>query len=217
MPHPRPGGSPLEHRARRQRVDIACIHCRQRKIKCRRSEDSGNQSCDRCAKNALHCEYLPVCEQQTKEFLESPPREGRTSDPYDPPPSMSSTWNEHPPTNAEYGLDTGHLAQYSDTFNFPYSDERQAVHISSSSNPFAHNQHQSPQAQNSDSEQPALAYHYGTAYCPPPYAPWIPQGSHATTASISEAYIKHNHYFDDPNLTNTSFPIYTDVGQVLYP
>ncbi|KAF8209644.1 hypothetical protein K438DRAFT_2063145 [Mycena galopus ATCC 62051] len=207
----RPSAPPPQHRAIRRRVDIACVHCRQQKIKCRTSEQSETQSCDRCIKKALPCEYLPVCEQQAKASPTSPSREERTSDLYALTPSMSSTWNEYPPNSTEYVLDTGHLAPDSDIFNFLYSDAPWAEHTSSSLHPFRHNQLKSTRVQTS--EQPALASDYSAAYYQPPHASQSQsQGSRAQIASTSEVYINYSHYCEDPNLTNTPFPIYTDAG-----
>ncbi|KAF8165433.1 hypothetical protein B0H34DRAFT_239173 [Crassisporium funariophilum] len=55
---PSPPPSPQE--MKRERVPMACLYCRQRKLKCRPNEQIASRQCKRCAENRLFCEYRPV-------------------------------------------------------------------------------------------------------------------------------------------------------------
>ncbi|KAK7044458.1 hypothetical protein R3P38DRAFT_2878852 [Favolaschia claudopus] len=53
----------LELFTKRRRVNIACVHCRRRKVKCSTSDASSSAPCGRCSKMGLSCTYVPVAAQ----------------------------------------------------------------------------------------------------------------------------------------------------------
>ncbi|KAJ7890268.1 hypothetical protein B0H13DRAFT_1887655 [Mycena leptocephala] len=48
---------------KRRRVDVACAHCRRRKVKCTTTESPPSSPCERCTKMGLSCEYVSVATQ----------------------------------------------------------------------------------------------------------------------------------------------------------
>ncbi|KAJ7500599.1 hypothetical protein B0H11DRAFT_2189440, partial [Mycena galericulata] len=44
----------------RQRVYMACTHCRKRKVRCITTEESYDKPCERCVRRGFKCEYVPV-------------------------------------------------------------------------------------------------------------------------------------------------------------
>ncbi|KAJ7113386.1 hypothetical protein C8R44DRAFT_881707 [Mycena epipterygia] len=58
---------------KRRRAYIACLNCRQRKIKCMTVSDSDNSPCTRCAQKGLTCHYITVPESESSSRPGTPP------------------------------------------------------------------------------------------------------------------------------------------------
>ncbi|KAF7344371.1 hypothetical protein MSAN_01918100 [Mycena sanguinolenta] len=58
-----PSNQTLDVFTKRRRVNLACVHCRRRKVKCTTSDVSPCSPCGRCAKMGLSCTYLSVAAQ----------------------------------------------------------------------------------------------------------------------------------------------------------
>ncbi|KAK7042102.1 hypothetical protein R3P38DRAFT_305443 [Favolaschia claudopus] len=54
-----------------KRTDLACSHCRRRRVKCKISKDNPQEPCERCVKRQLCCQYMSVAEQE-QEFEMAP-------------------------------------------------------------------------------------------------------------------------------------------------
>ncbi|KAJ7824967.1 hypothetical protein B0H14DRAFT_1291747 [Mycena olivaceomarginata] len=87
-----PPNLPLDLFTKKRRVNIACVHCRKRKVKCTTFDES---SCGRCSKMGLSCTYLPVGAQGVD--LKSPTAAVKYSDRRrvsTPPPATPRPWSQ---------------------------------------------------------------------------------------------------------------------------
>ncbi|KAJ6546102.1 hypothetical protein DFH09DRAFT_1508408 [Mycena vulgaris] len=82
---------------KRRRAFVACITCRQRKIKCTTVSDADYQPCTRCVEKGIKCEYQSVTDDDDYSSTPSPDVQG---------PSRASGWHAQPPiTPPSAGLD----------------------------------------------------------------------------------------------------------------
>ncbi|KAJ6516720.1 hypothetical protein C8R47DRAFT_1088129 [Mycena vitilis] len=70
----------------RKRTQMACLHCRKRRIRCVTDGTEGSR-CERCAQKELDCEYVPVNEERDKPLVVTNP-EGKAK--RSPPPTSSA-------------------------------------------------------------------------------------------------------------------------------
>ncbi|KAJ6506087.1 hypothetical protein DFH09DRAFT_1101510 [Mycena vulgaris] len=73
---------------KRRRAFVACITCRQRKIKCTTVSDADYQPCTRCVEKGIKCEYQSVTDDDDYSSTPSPDVQG---------PSRASGWHAQPP------------------------------------------------------------------------------------------------------------------------
>ncbi|KAF8205389.1 hypothetical protein K438DRAFT_536507 [Mycena galopus ATCC 62051] len=81
---------------KRKRVNLACVNCRKRKVKCTTSDVSPYTPCGRCTKMSLTCTYLSVADQGAD--MKSSTGGGRKSPNVHhvsgPPPTMTRSWSQ---------------------------------------------------------------------------------------------------------------------------
>ncbi|KAJ7255841.1 hypothetical protein B0H12DRAFT_524164 [Mycena haematopus] len=65
MPQQSPPDLTLTLLTKRRRVNLACVHCRRRKVKCITSDVPPSTPCERCKKMGLSCTYISVAAQST--------------------------------------------------------------------------------------------------------------------------------------------------------
>ncbi|KAJ7915859.1 hypothetical protein B0H13DRAFT_385133 [Mycena leptocephala] len=151
-----PSNPPLEYFTRRRRVYVACVHCRQRKIRCITSEESRDKPCERCAKKGLQCEYLAVSEQQANPPQTPSARNTRSSNPQQTTPSTSSTWNQ--PYDG-YGAESRSPNQRSSTLSNSFHPH--PLHTGHNARSLSHlfppTQHQSDPASRAPNSDPAIS------------------------------------------------------------
>ncbi|KAJ7450982.1 hypothetical protein B0H11DRAFT_2076633 [Mycena galericulata] len=86
---------------RRSRINVACVNCRRRKIKCVTAEEPPRRPCERCAKRGLSCEYLSVADDRAQKPTSAPA--GRTEDlRLDAPPSLHMSRPQKEPDAEPY-------------------------------------------------------------------------------------------------------------------
>ncbi|KAJ7142323.1 hypothetical protein C8R44DRAFT_725690 [Mycena epipterygia] len=108
------------------RAYIACVNCRQRKLKCIKAEESLKKPCKRCAQKGLDCEYISVADQHTYSSSQTSGKEEMIPNPTQSPaptPYMPVQY----PSPQTYGANSGatptppHIYNNSPSFNSPNS------------------------------------------------------------------------------------------------
>ncbi|KAJ7458881.1 hypothetical protein FB451DRAFT_1372094 [Mycena latifolia] len=114
MAQPTSSNSSVDSTTKKQRVSIACVHCRKRKIKCVPNEKSLYKPCERCVRRGFLCEYISVGDEQhqTLPGTPPPPPPPQSSLPLTPTSHTPQTWgwsghsldqlNDQIPNNSEY-------------------------------------------------------------------------------------------------------------------
>ncbi|KAJ7500572.1 hypothetical protein B0H11DRAFT_1908999 [Mycena galericulata] len=76
----------LEFLPIRQRVYMACTHCRKRKVRCITTEESYDKPCERCVRRGFKCEYIPAsAPTHSPAPTRDPPAPPHTSNPSNQP------------------------------------------------------------------------------------------------------------------------------------
>ncbi|KAJ7443540.1 hypothetical protein FB451DRAFT_1189997 [Mycena latifolia] len=187
-----------------KRIYIACVHCRKRKIRCITSSEY--DSCERCARKGLECEYLPIPVEQIQQPSQTSGWDGPPARSATPGPHMPISWTQAPQTHGGYnapgtGPSFPSSTAYSNLSHYNPMNEMPRFQSCVPSN-YAHDH-------SSRSQYPGAVQHQGYSHAPMASGPsqyppsTIPPQRPATAAGY---HVDYSQMFPDPGLNNAIHP-----------